>query len=364
MLIVDGHQNLAWAMATFGRDYTRPARETRRLERGTAAPAAIGDTLLGWPEYLQGQIALVFAAVFASPARWQRGSWDTQVYRDIHQAHALYRTQVDLLNRLADEHPDKFRLVFTASDLEEVLGAWEQTPAQAPPPVGLLLAMKNAEPVREPAELELWWKLGIRLVGPAWAGARFSGDRYEPGPLTRAGLDLLEVMADLGMGLDLTHMAEQAAIQALDVYPGIVVATHANAGALVRNPDARFLTDRLIHGLIERQGVIGLVPINDFLRQDWQYLGGRPAVSLDLLAAQIDYICQIAGDARHVALGSNFDGGYGLQAAPAEMDSIAALQKMIPYLQGRGYTDEDIAAILGLNWLAVLRRILPKKSNQ
>ncbi len=220
--------------------------------------------------------------------------------------------------------------------------------------------MKNAEGVREPAELEMWWKLGVRFIGPAWAGARFAGDRYEPGPLTHAGLDLLEVMADLGMGLDLTHMAEQAAMQALDVYPGIVVATHANAGALVPDPDARFLTDRLIHGLIERQGVIGLVPVNDFLRQDWQYLGGRSVVSLDLLAAQIDYICQIAGDARHVALGSNFDGGFGLQAVPAEIDTIASLQKLIPHLQGRGYTDGDIAAILGLNWLGILQRVLPK----
>ncbi len=112
MLIIDGHQNLAWAMATFGRDYSRSAGETRRLEQGTAAPAAIGDTLLGWPDYLQGEIALIFTAIFASPARWQRGSWDTQVYKDIHQAHALYRAQVDLIYRLADEHADKFRLIF------------------------------------------------------------------------------------------------------------------------------------------------------------------------------------------------------------------------------------------------------------
>jgi membrane dipeptidase len=362
MLIVDGHQNLAWAMATFGRDFSRSARATRRLERGSAAPLAIGDTLLGWPEYLRGQIALIFTAISATPASWQRGPWDTQVYQDIQQAHDLYQAQVDLLYRLADEHPDKFRLIFSSQDLDEVLKAWEQTPAPAPPPVGLLVAMKNAAGVREPAELEMWWKLGVRLVGPAWAGARFAGDRYEPGPLTQAGLALLEVMADVGMGLDITHMAEQAALQALAEYPGIIVATHANAGALVPDPDARFLTDRLIHGLIERQGVIGLVPVNDFLRQDWQYLGGRSAVSLDLLAAQIDYICQIAGTAQHVALGSNFDGGFGLQAVPAEIDTAADLQKIAPLLRRRGYTDEDIAAILGLNWLAVLRQVLPELS--
>ncbi len=360
MLIVDGHQNLAWAMATFGRDYSRSARTTRRLERGTAAPAAIGDTLLGWPEYLQGQVALIVTPLFAAPARWQRGAWDTQVYRDIAQAHALCRAQADQLYRLADDQPDKFRLVFSASDLDEVLEAWGHSPAPASPPVGLVLALENAAGVREPPELEMWWELGVRIVGPAWAEARFAGDRYDPGPLTGAGLELLEVMADLGMGLDLAHMAEQAALQALDVYPGTIFATHTNTGVLGTEPDPRFLTRRVVQGLIERRGVIGLAPINDYLRRDWRYLGGRPAVPLDLFAAQIDEICQIAGDARHVALGSDFDGGFGLQAVPAEIDTIADLRKIIPYLQGRGYTDEDVAAILGHNWLGVLRRILPE----
>jgi membrane dipeptidase len=76
--------------------------------------------------------------------------------------------------------------------------------------------------------------------------------------------------------------------------------------------------------------------------------------------AQIDYICQLAGDARHVGLGSDFDGGFGLQSVPVEVDSIADLQKLSPLLAEKGYTDEDIAAILGENWRTRLQCSLPE----
>jgi membrane dipeptidase len=76
--------------------------------------------------------------------------------------------------------------------------------------------------------------------------------------------------------------------------------------------------------------------------------------------AHIDYICQRAGDARHVGIGSDFDGGFGKESVPAEIDNIADLQLIAPLLAEKGYNDEDIAAILGGNWLAFLRRTLPR----
>jgi membrane dipeptidase len=81
---------------------------------------------------------------------------------------------------------------------------------------------------------------------------------------------------------------------------------------------------------------------------------------LEQIVAQIDYICQVAGDARHVGLGTDFDGGFGLQSVPPGIDSIADLHKLAPLLAERGYTTEDIAAVLGENWLTLLRRILPE----
>ena len=116
----------------------------------------------------------------------------------------------------------------------------------------------------------------------------------------------------------------------------------------------------MLEGLIERDGVIGVVPYNCFLVNGWRPSDGRQQVGLYHVVEQIDHICQIAGDARHVGIGSDFDGGFGLQKTPAEIDTIADLQKLVPFLREKGYTDENIAAVLGLNWIRFLKQSLPE----
>lgn len=360
MLIVDAHEDLAYNVLTYGRDYTISAAETRRRERGTQTHQQNGDTLLGWPEYQQGQVAIVFSTLFAVPARYREGLSETQVYSTPDQAHQLYRAQIDIYHRLAGEHADKFRLIQTQNDLQEVLSHWEDSQAETHP-VGLTILMEGAEGVRSADELEEWWRLGLRLIGPAWAGTRFCGGTREPGPLTKEGYALLEGMADLGFILDLSHMDQESALQALDTYPGTIVASHANAQALLKGLDSnRHLPDRVIQGILERSGVIGIVPVNAFLLAGWKKGDGRDLVSLNHIVAQIDYICQMAGDARHVGLGTDFDGGFGVQSVPADIDTIVDLQKLVPLLANKGYTQEDIAAILGSNWINMLQQCLPE----
>jgi membrane dipeptidase len=383
MLIVDSHEDLAWNMITFGRDYTRPASETRRLEAGSETPLQNGDTLLGWRDYQQGQVALIFATLFAAPAHRKEYSLETQVYTTANEAHHLYRAQLDQYHRLVDEHPDHFRLVETLGDLDATLAAWQNNPARTEGteverrreeseasdkpgeetlgnPVGLVMLMEGAEGVRSPAELEEWYAGGLRLIGPAWAGTRFCGGTREPGPLTAEGYALLEGMAQLGFILDLSHMDEQAALQALDSFPGTIVATHANALALLKDSDSnRHLSDRVLQSLLDRDGMTGIVAYNGFLQAGWKRGDRRDLVSLQQVAAQIDYVCQMAGDARHVGLGSDFDGGFGWQSVPAEINTIADLRKLAPLLEEKGYTQTDIAAILGENWVARLRATLP-----
>jgi membrane dipeptidase len=170
-------------------------------------------------------------------------------------------------------------------------------------------------------------------------------------------------MADIGFILDLSHMAEQAYLQALDTYPGQIIASHSNARALLKRSDSdRFLSDRQIQGIIERDGIIGIVPYNRFLNPQWTPQDGRQAIRLEQVIDQIDYICQMAGDARHVGIGTDFDGGFGVQYTPAEIDTISDLQKLIPLLEERGYVPEDVAAILGENWLSLLRHSLPESA--
>jgi membrane dipeptidase len=362
MIIVDAHEDLAWNMLALGRDYTLSAQETRQREQGTQTPEVNGDTLLGYPEYQRGNVAVVFSTLFAAPDRRKLGDWDKQVYKTFDQAHQLYLNQLDAYHRLAGEHPDKFRLIQKRADLQAVLQEWENKEVTEHP-VGLVVLMENAEGVRDPAELEEWWAGGVRIIGPAWAGTRYCGGTREPGPLTADGYALLERMQEFGFTLDLSHMDETSALQALDSYEGPIIASHANALALLKGSQSnRHLTEVVIQGLLERGGTIGVVPANYFLRPDWKEQGGRMAVSLEHVAAQIDHICQMAGNARHVGLGTDFDGGFGLQSVPNEIDTIADMQKLVPMFAARGYSDEDIAAIMGGNWLAHLERHLPEAS--
>jgi membrane dipeptidase len=359
-LIVDSHNDLAWNMLSFGRDYTRAAAETRRLEAGSAAVERNEECLLGWPDYQRGRVAVVFATLFAAPLRRRTDAAETQVYETFDQAQRLYREQLTTYHRLSDSHPDKFNLVASAADLKLVLDHWSN-PAEQGHPVGMIVLMEGAEGIRSLDDLPEWHALGLRMIGPAWAGTRFCGGTGEPGPLTDDGRGLLAAMQDFNFFLDLSHMDEPAALEALDRYSGPVVATHGNCLALLPDdPTNRQFSNRVLRGVIERDGVIGVVPYNSFLKVGWTHGSGRrEQVHLADLIPHIDHICQLAGDSLHVGLGSDFDGGFGLQSVPPEIDTIADMQSLGPLLVERGYSEADVDNIFGKNWLIRLERELP-----
>jgi membrane dipeptidase len=224
----------------------------------------------------------------------------------------------------------------------------------------MVLLMEGGDGVLDPAELPEWFEAGVRILGPAWAGTRYAGGTGDPGAFTREGLGLLEAMAEVGMALDLSHLSEEAAREGLDRYPGVVLASHSNARALVWESLApeRHLSDDVIRGIVERQGVIGMVLYNRFLLGGWTREQGRQAVTVDQVVAHIDHICQLVGSADHVGIGTDFDGGLGLQDVPEGLDSIADLGLIGSALQARGYSQGEVEAILGGNWLRILRRIL------
>jgi membrane dipeptidase len=358
-LIVDAHEDLAWNALSFGRDYTRSALETRRAELNGEAPKRTGNTLLGLPEYLQGRVAVIFGTLFVAPARSANATWEAESYANAEEAHRAANRQLDYYHRLTDEH-EQFERIGGRGDLERVLASWAgDDPADRR--VGLVPLMEGADPIREPQEAEWWMERGVRIVGLAWASTRYSGGTGEPGPLTPEGRRLLDVMAGLGLILDLSHASDESFLQALDRFAGTVIVSHANPRALLKDfprPE-RMLTDEMIRRVAEAGGVIGVVPYNRFLKSAWQPADEKAGVTLDHVLDMIDHICQVTSSAAHVGLGSDFDGGFGVERTPAEIDTIADLQKLDGLLQGRGYAERDVAAILGQNWIEVLRRGLP-----
>lgn len=352
MLIVDAHEDVAWNAVVLGRDVCASALKTRHLEEYTDIPRHSGRCMVGLPEWLAGGVAVVFGTVFVAPAR--QGLPELHTYATPEEAHALGGAQLDFYHRLADRC-DQIALVGNRVDLDSVLASWEGETPQ----VGIVPLMEGADPIREPTETESWFDRGVRLVGLSWAaGSRYAGGNDVPGPLTHAGRELLVAMADLGLILDVSHLAEEAFFEAVDRFEGRVVATHANPRARVPGP--RQLSDGMIRRLADRNGVIGIVPYNRFLQPGWARGDAKDTVTVADVAAAVDHICQVVGDAAHVGLGSDFDGGFGAESAPAEIDTVADLGRIAPALGELGYNEKDIAAILGGNWLQVLRAALPE----
>ena len=154
MIIVDAHEDVASSVLGSGRDVRRSALETRRLEEDTEAIRREGLCMLGLPEWLSGRVAIVFATIFASPAREGSPYSSPQSYTNAEEAHALGTAQLDYYRQLADDS-DHVTLIGTQADLEGVLADWEDGEGQ----VGLVLLMEGADPIRQPGEVEWWFNL-------------------------------------------------------------------------------------------------------------------------------------------------------------------------------------------------------------
>jgi membrane dipeptidase len=357
MIIVDAHQDIAYNALCFGRDYRTAALKKRQQELGTDIPASNGIAVSGLPEAIAGRVALVFATLFVAPRSVRPSPWSALMYDDPGGAYRLALQQLDYYNRLADDD-GRIRLVRTGRDLDAVLATWDESRSIKDRQQGLVILMENADPILEPRQLEEWVERGLRIVGPAWKATRYAGGTGQPGPLTPLGRELLDMMESFGLVLDLSHLADEACQEALDQYGGPIIASHSNPRRF--SDTDRHLTDTTIRRLAERGGAIGIALYNLFLDDTWRSSDGKAAITLNRVIDCIDHICQLTGSAAHVGLGSDFDGGFGAESIPAELDTVADLWRIGEALRGRGYTSEDTAAVLGGNMIRILRAALPK----
>ena len=339
--IIDGHQDLAFNAVALQRDLRRPLAEIRRAE-GESPAHGEGIATVSLPALRAADLRIVLATLFESPAS---ADHPLRGYRTTEEAHAQAHEQLDYYHRLHAE--GMVTLIRDRQDLENVV-------TQQLPCPGLVVAMEGADPLRTPADLPSFVDKGVRLIGLSWRATRYAGSASEPAPLTADGVILLQEMAQCGIALDISHLAEQACWRALEAFPGIVVASHANCRAIV--PGERQLSDDLIRAVAERDGVIGLVCYNQFIRPDWRAEMGKAAVTLADLAAHARHIAELVG-VRHIGLGSDLDGGIGRDVIPREIDSAADLPQFAGALGKAGFTGEEVEAMLHGNWLRVLRRL-------
>ncbi len=359
--IIDAHEDLAYESLYGGFDYTRSVEENRRYYQG---PEDFGTTI-GWPQLQKARVGIIFGTVFLSPpdgtVKTQKNRETCYVTRE--DFHAAVLCQLDFYDKLQDEHPDLYKRILTRADYEKTVRDLENEPGSEHP-VGLIGLLEGMEGLRSFEDLELYHERGVFLAGPVWGGGRWcAGTRSRDikDELTGEGRTLLDKMSDIGMVLDISHMKNRSAMEALDHYDGIAAASHANCAALLENVRyERHLNDETIRALISHDGVMGVIPFNDFLYPDWKYDGpeSRRQVTLDTLANHIDHICQLAGNSRSAAIGSDFDGGFGYPSIPYEMNDISDLPKLAGILEKRGFRGEDIENVFHKNWQRILERAI------
>lgn len=153
-----------------------------------------------------------------------------------------------------------------------------------------LLGLEGADPLEGKAEhLEVFFKLGVRNLIPAWSDNAFSGTcTGDGGPLTAEGVKLIELAEQLGVMVDVSHASDAAFAQICQITRRPFVASHSNCRALCPSP--RNLTDDQIRALAERGGVMGINLSADFLAPDymaqWDAIA-RPAYAAAALAAHL-----------------------------------------------------------------------------
>ncbi len=345
-IIVDAHQDIAWNKIAMGRDFLESARHKRARE-GAHPAHGEGSAVVGFDEIAQANVRVIFATLYVSPKR-AGGPKFGKMYATAQEAHDQALEQLAYYALLAAD--PRVSLITSRKDLDSVVTSDKHK-------VGLVLLMEGADPIVEPAQVEEWHARGVRIVGTSWGKTRYAGGTGAPDGLSELGKKLVPRLSEVGFILDASHMSDAAFFESLDLFEGTVIASHSNCRAYV-NTD-RQLSDEMIKRILERDGVIGAVIYNRFIKVGWEKGARKEDVTLADVVRHTERICDLAGDALHVGIGSDFDGGYGAESIPAEFDTIADLPRFIDVLGAARFSDEDIENFLGGNWVRMLKRALP-----
>ncbi len=357
----DAHLDLAWCALGWNRDLTLPLNELRQAEAHITDHPGRGRGTVSLPELRRAGIGVCLSTVLsrskpeAIPANGgERRNLDS---RNQTIASAVGYGQLAYYKLL--EQQGHVRLLRTSRELNEHWSTWTAVPESTP--LGIILAMEGADPIVEPARAADWWAQGLRCCGLAHYGPHpYAAGTGHQGPITPRGREMLKEFQKLGMIVDLTHTNEPGFFEVFDLFDGPVHASHNMCRSLV--PGDRQFSDEQLKRLIERDAVIGMALDAWMIVPGWIRGVTQPsAASLSMVVDHIDHICQLAGNTRHVGIGSDLDGGYGTEQTPHDLDSIADLQKLAGLLEARGYSSADIDGIFFGNWLRFFTAALPKE---
>ena len=353
LIVVDGHNDVIVESILPGKDIGKRIKT--------------GHTDL--PRLKEGGVDVQVFAVWSDDKKWKKNAYK----------HA--NDQIDALEKLIANNPDKIELAKSSADIERINKDGK---------IVALIGIEGGNMIEERLDyLETLYNRGARYLTLTWnynlpwvtAAAMEVKTKDKKGKgLTAHGKDIIRKMNELGMMVDLSHAGEQTFYDVLSNTSKPVLVSHSNAAALT--PHYRNLKDAQLEALKKNGGVVGVNFYSEFLDSNYpkrvknlyykshkkdstnkeisvgKMYGALSAkqkheanAPFENVLKHIDHLVAKAG-IDHVAIGSDFD---GIESPPQELEDVTKFPVLTKALLERGYSKEDVAKIMGLNFLRVLK---------
>jgi len=327
------------------------------------------DGQFDYPRAMQGGLNLPFMSIY-TPAEMEKegGSFE------------LANQLIDSVEAIAARAPDKFMLVHSVADAKKAMQSGR---------IGLAMGMENGSPIDHKIEnIQYFADRGIRYITLAHglsnqiSDSSYDDDHQWSG-LSQFGKEVISEMNRVGIMVDISHVSDDAFWQTLEVTKVPVIASHSSARKFT--PDfERNMSDEMIVALANNGGVIQINWGSGFLTADanaystkmwaertaWleehgygedgeeakkyskDYRANQPYpyATMAQVVDHFDHVIKLTG-VDHVGIGSDFD-GVG-DSLPVGLKDVADYPNLVAEFLRRGYSESDIAKILGGNLLRV-----------
>ena len=210
--------------------------------------------------------------------------------------------------------------------------------------------MEGGEAVSSPEILRILFRLGVRALGLTWNQrnqlADGCGEEDTGGGLSKLGKTIIREMNELGMIIDLAHIASRGYWDTLQTSSQPVIVSHACCQTLHDHP--RNLNDEQLKALAAAGGVVGITFVPEFL--------GEGKGNMEGVIDHLVHVAQLVGP-EFVGLGSDYDGN---DTVPVGLEHPGKLAILPERLQARGFTPVEVKQIMGGNFLRVMKFVLPQ----
>lgn len=316
---------------------------------------------------------IIDGVIVSPPAEWavdnlrgggvSAGNWSVATHSEDHLAAML---QMEAFRWLINRVPEKAVLALSARDIERAHGEGR---------FAVVMGFQTGTPLEQEFHLlTIFWRLGLRILQFTYNTRTPLADgclEPENRGLTHFGIQIVRDSNRLGVLLDLAHAGHRSALDIVEYSKDPVCISHC--GAYTLRPNPRNARDDLIQAIAEKGGVIGVAGFSDFVADT---TGGRSATMEDMLG-HIDYMVRLVGvdhvgigsDLLHPGAGPSWDNGT-LRKYPEicggmtierhhvrDLPDHRAFPRITDGLLRRGYSEEDVQKIIGLNWLRLYRQV-------